>query len=66
MTWVVVFDYPEGRMYAGKYKDGLGWAPQLETAIMFDEEESAVATLANGYGDESRKFGRVVALEELR
>lgn len=63
MAYAIRFDYPEGVVYAGKFKDGLGWAPTLATALTFDTPEAAGRTLANGYGD-SVKYGMIVEVGE--
>jgi hypothetical protein len=58
-TYAIRFDYPEGTLYAGLYKGALGWAPQLATALLFEDADRAKATLDNGYGA-SAKWGKVV------
>jgi hypothetical protein len=59
--WVIEFNYPEqtNRLWAGMHEGALGWAPQIETAIVWVDKEAAERTLTNGYGN-SAKYGRVV------
>lgn len=59
-TYAIQFDYPEGTVWAGMHKGALGWAPQLATALLFDDADKAQSTLEHGYGDASRAWGRVV------
>lgn len=49
-TYAIRFDYPEGPVYAGLYKGGLGWAPTIASALMFDDADKARAMAENGYG----------------
>ena len=61
-VYAIKFDYPEGNtLYAGMFKDALGWAPTLATALFFPSREAAGRTLANGYGP-SAAFGTIVAV----
>lgn len=65
MVYAIRFDYPEGKMYAGKAPDGaLGWAPTLKTALLFAHTDSALNTIKNGYGEESQKWAKVVEVKE--
>lgn len=59
MAYLIEFRYPERTLWAGKFKDGLGWAPTPDTALRFDSEEVAGRTLANGYGP-SAEYGFIV------
>lgn len=58
-TYAIQFDYPEGTVWAGMHKGALGWAPQLATALLFDDADRARATMLNGYGS-SAEWARVV------
>ncbi len=59
--WVIRFGFPDEPIYyAGLYKDALGYAPQIETALKFSTEEAAKRMLANGYGESMQEFGTVV------
>lgn len=58
-TYAIQFDYPEGTVWAGMHKGALGWAPQIATALLFDDADRARATMENGYGP-SRDWARVV------
>jgi hypothetical protein len=63
VAYAIRFDYPEGTVYAGEYKGGLGWAPTLRTALLFPDAEVAGRMLANGYGA-SVEFGRIVEVKD--
>lgn len=60
-TYAIRFDFPEGAVYAGMHKGGLGFAPTVATACLFDDSDQALNTLTNGYGP-ARKWGRVVTV----
>jgi len=62
MSYAICFDYPEADepVFAGMHKGGLGWAPTLKTALIFENEEDAARTLENGYGEHTRAYGAVV------
>lgn len=66
MRYAVRFDFPEAPepVYAGLYRGAWGWAPTLRTAELFDDADTAARTLANGYGESTRRFGRVIAVDE--
>ena len=52
MRYAIRFRFPdmEGISYAGDYKGTLGFAPSLDTAIIWTERETAERILKNGYG----------------
>lgn len=58
-TYAIQFDYPEGTVWAGMHKGALGWAPQLSTALLFDDAEKARAMMIAGYGA-SAEWAKVV------
>ena len=60
--YAICFDFVEGDpVYAGMTADSVfGFAPTLTTAAFYDDEETAERVLANGYGEETRRFGSVV------
>ncbi len=62
--FAIRFDFPEAAepLYAGTYKDALGFAPTLATALMFSTVDAAAQMLDNGYGHAS-VYGRVVPVE---
>lgn len=61
MTYAIEFNFPEGTAYAGMYKDALGWAPTIASALLYDDEESALRVMENGYGN-MRRYARIVAV----
>jgi hypothetical protein len=65
MSYAIRFDYPEADSpaFAGKYKGALGWAPTLATALIYEDAETALRTLENGYGEGTRPWGRVVQVK---
>jgi hypothetical protein len=64
-TFAIRFDFPEedAPLFAGMYKDALGWAPTLRTALTYEDPEAAQRVLTNGYG-ETAVWGRVVQIED--
>ena len=64
MKYTIVFEYPEARVFAGKHKGAAGWSPTLDGAWLFDEKDGAERWLENGYGEESKKYGRVIEVPE--
>ena len=61
--YTICFDFPEmpgEPQFAGWFKGTPGFAPQLETAILFDDEETAQRFLDASYGPEIGECGRVV------
>jgi len=62
--FAIRFAYPEadGYLYAGWFKDTLGWAPTLATAALFDTREEATRILKNGYGPTQEQFGIVISV----
>lgn len=61
MSYLIRFDFPEGdTMYAGKYKDALGYARTPDTALRFETKEIAERTLVNGYGAIMSVHGTIV------
>jgi hypothetical protein len=67
MTYAICFDFPERPgepVFAGWAGDQLGFAFSLESAATWDSEEIAERWLNNNYGDETRKCGTVVEVEE--
>ena len=66
-SYAIRFDFPDGGapFYAGAYKGGLGWAPTLATAFIYDDADTAARVLTNGYGKEARKWGRVIQVKDM-
>lgn len=63
--YAIRFDLPEGgTFYAGEAKDGLGYAFQLETAILYDTREIAERFLENAYGPSMREYGAVIEVAD--
>jgi hypothetical protein len=61
--FTIKFELPPdlgGVMYAGQHKDALGFAPTLESALLWPDRETAERFLANGYGERGRHWGEVV------
>ncbi len=50
-------------IYAGMFKDALGFAPTLETALIYDDHMVAERVLLNGYGSGAAAFGDVIAVQ---
>jgi hypothetical protein len=65
VKYAICFDYPEADdpYFAGEFKGGLGWAPTLATALLFDDEETAERTLENGYTPANQVYATVVEVE---
>lgn len=63
-TYAIRFDFPERDepLFAGEHKGALGWAPTLQTALLFDDADKAAAHLANGYGA-AKIYGRIVSVK---
>lgn len=62
MTYAIVFDFPEATLYAGRFKDAMGWAPTLKTAELFDTAEAANNMRLNGCGTLGAEWGKVVTV----
>lgn len=63
-AYSIRFVFEEGdTWYAGDYGGGLGFAPTLETAKTWEDQEIAARFLEHGYGERIRSFGRVVEVE---
>lgn len=66
--YAIAFEFPESDgappVYAGLAGGAYGWAPTLETALIWNDPESAERVLTNGYGPAMAECGRVVAIEE--
>lgn len=60
--WIIEFRFPEGDypVYAGRFKDGVGFAPTSKTAIKFDDQESARRFADNSYGPETASCAYVI------
>lgn len=61
--YTICFDAPEdpgNPIFAGWYKGTLGFAPSLDSAAFWDDEETAQRHLENGYGPSMREIGVVV------
>ncbi len=66
MTYAIRFDFPEANqpLFAGRLRDGgLGWAPTIRTAELFDNAEAALNTLNHGYGH-TALYARVVTVTD--
>jgi hypothetical protein len=65
MSYAVRFDFPESDqpLFAGLHKGAFGWAPTLATALIYDDADKAAAALENAYGENSKRFGRVVQVK---
>jgi hypothetical protein len=63
MTYAICFQFPEGRVFAGDYKDGLGYSSTLRGALLFDDANAALRMLQNGYGEEALRWARIVTVE---
>lgn len=63
MSKFIQFDYPEGTVYAGKYKGGAGWAPTLATAWFFDSADDAEMFAQNAYGAASQEYAKVIEVD---
>lgn len=71
VKYAIVFDFADGAdpLFAGmaKEKSGLqsfGFARQLETALLYDDEEAAERVRKNAYGKMGVEYGRVVEVPE--
>jgi hypothetical protein len=65
MSFVVRFDFPEGQTFYSGLADGAaGFAPTIQTATIFDDEDGALRCLRFAYGDAIAAHGRVVRLVE--
>jgi len=66
MHYAIRFDFPDGGpvMYAGEYKGGLGWAPQLATAIIWNNPETPARILKNGYGGAHEEIGTIIEVAD--
>ena len=61
MKYAIRFNYaPDWIVYAGMHKGAFGWAPQLETALLYDDKEVAERVLKNCYGKASAEYGEVI------
>jgi hypothetical protein len=60
VTYAIRFDFPEGKAFAGMYKDAAGFAPTIATAELFNDADLARRWLENSYGDGTRPWGKVV------
>lgn len=50
--------------FAGMAPDGaFGWAPTLDTALIYDSREDAERVLANAYGKAHQEIGKVIELK---
>lgn len=65
MTYAIRFDFPDlgPPYYAGMHKGGLGWAPTLKTALLYDDIDVATRMLTNGYGNLA-VHGRVIVVRD--
>lgn len=65
--YAIQFTYSDGGpLYAGMADGAFGWAPTLETALIYDEREVAERVLANAYGPAMRDIGEVIELKGER
>jgi hypothetical protein len=66
VTYAIRFDFPEADfpMFAGPYKGAAGFAPTLRSAWLYDDADVAARVLANSYGPNLSKFGRVFTVRE--
>ena len=65
--YAICFDFPEWGepLFAGMTAENVySFARTLDTAAFYADEQTAERVLANGYGDEARKFGCVVEVGE--
>ena len=62
MGFTIQFDFGDGAppWYAGLFKGALGFAPTLESALIWSERETAERFLENGYGSAGTTHGRVI------
>lgn len=65
MTYAIRFDFPEAQtpLFCGETKGGLGFAPTLASAKLFEDVDVADRFLKNGYPG-SATFGRVVQVKD--
>lgn len=65
MTYAIRFEFPEGgSVFAGDYQGAAGFAPTLRTAMLFEYEDAADRILTNAYGEQTRKYGRVILVRD--
>lgn len=66
--YVIEFRFPEGTAYAGEYQDGanvgLGIAPTLATAKVWDDPLVAGRMAANHYGPSMHQYAHVLQLDD--
>lgn len=61
--YTIRFTFPDTDtpMFAGDHKGALGWAPTIDTALIWDSPDTAAQFLRDGYGV-SKRWGEVVAI----
>lgn len=64
-TFAIRFDFPgdDDPIFAGLHKGALGFAPSLQTAMLYGSSDEAYRYLHNGYGEETQKWGRVIEVK---
>ncbi len=63
--YCIVFEFPEGTVFAGVASGALGFAPTLDTAELYESREAAVRTLRNGYGKSVQSFAHAECVDDL-
>ena len=63
--YTIRFSFPEATepMFAGDHQGALGWAPTIDTALVWDSPDTAAQFLVNGYGA-SKRWGEIVRVAD--